>query len=167
MGCGGQFIADVETEDKINLLVAGKYYGHPNAKRAAVHNDTRQCVWRSPTSQSDASYNNPLIIMKSSTDGIIEYQADHFGKQMRGNLIASKYTAGLFRVILSADGQTVISQSNPPLTMQLGDQGLDVTQAPNGNLIKVRLGSNLCANAVFPCRGGVAYSIALTGYGVH
>ena len=104
-GCGpNQWIPAVETGDKINLLVQGNYYGAPNAKRAAVHNDTRQCVWRDTTGPSTSSFTAPLIIMPSSTDGIIEYQADHFDGQLRGNLITFKYTGGLFRVILTLDG---------------------------------------------------------------
>jgi IPT/TIG domain len=142
-GCGaGQFISAVETEDKINLLRKGKYYGHPNAKRAAVDNDPRQCVWRNPSTTPDsADFAAPLLIMKSSTDGIIEYQADHFEGQLRGNLIASKYTDGLFRVVLTTNGLSVVPQSIQALPL-VGDWGLSVAQAPNGNLIEVRLPSN-------------------------
>lgn len=90
-GCGPtDFIPDVETEDKINLLVKDGYYGHPNPKRAAVDGDPRQCVWRSPYDESDADFTAPLLRVPASTDGIIEWQSDHFDKQLRGNL--SKYT---------------------------------------------------------------------------
>ena len=180
-GCGPtQFIPGVDTEDKINLLVQGKYYGSPNAKRAAKDNDTRQCVWRDPTGPSTSSFTAPLILMKSSTDGIIEYQADHFDGQLRGNLITSKYTDGLFRVILTPDGLAVAPESVPPIPL-VGDDGLSVTQAPNGNLIDVRLGTNslyyhkpneapttaLKVKAVFPQRGGQAGGNKLSVYGIN
>lgn len=180
-GCGSnQFIPAVETADKINILVQGKYYGQPNAKRAASDNDTRQCVWRDPTGPSTSSFTAPLIIMPSSTDGIIEYQADHFDGQLRGNLITSKYTDGLYRVILTPDGLGVIPQSVPPIPL-VGDDGLSVTQAPNGNLIEVRLNTNslhyhmpneapttaLQVKAVFPRRGGKAGGTKLSVYGVN
>jgi IPT/TIG domain len=179
-GCEpGQFITAVETEDKINLLQAQNYYGHPNAKRAKVDNDPRQCVWRNPTSTSP-DYTAPLLIAKSSTDGIIEYQADHFDRQLRGNLIASKYTDGLFRIILSPDGLAVVPQSIPAIPL-VGDWGLDVTQAPNGNLIEVRLPTNnlyyhkpveaatteLRVVSVFPRRGPNAGGTNLNIYGVN
>jgi IPT/TIG domain len=180
-GCGaGQFIPDVQTEDKINLLIKGKFYGHPNAKRAAAQNDPRQCYWHSANSPSDASYTAPLIIMSSSTDGIIEYQADHFDGQLRGNLIAAKYGGGLKRVILTSDGLGVIPESDPALPV-VGDGGLSVTQAPDGTLIEVRYPQNtvfynkpseatttaLKVNSVFPRRGGLAGGTKLSVYGVN
>jgi IPT/TIG domain len=179
-GCGqGQFIAAVETEDKINLLQKGNYYGHPNAKRAAVHNDTRQCVWRHPTMTPDSvDFTAPLLVMKSSSDGIIEYQADHFDGQLRGNLIASKYTDGLFRVVLTTNGLSVVPQSVQAIPL-VGDWGLSVTQAPNGNLLEVRLPSNsiyhhkpveepsteLKVASVFPTRGSNTGGTSLFIYG--
>lgn len=181
VGCGeGQFVTAVETEDKVNLLQEGNYYGHPNAKRAIVDNDPRQCTWRSPTSSSSVDFTAPLLIARSSMDGIIEYQADHFDSQLRGNLIASKYTDGLFRIILTADGLGVIPQSVPALPL-IGDWGLDVCQAPNGNLVEVRLSTNslfyhrpieatttkLKVLSVFPHRGPNTGGTKLNIYGVN
>ena len=180
-GCGAsQFIPGADSEDKINLLQQGKYYGAPNAKRVAVHNDTRQCVWRSATEVGNQNYTAPLVVTPSSSNGIIEYQADHFDGQLRGNLIVSRYKQGLLRVILTTNGLGVIPQSIPPLSL-IGDDGIDVTQAPNGNLIEVRLSSNalyyhkpnealtaaLKVKSVFPRRGGSAGGIALSIYGVN
>jgi IPT/TIG domain len=181
-GCGtGNFISAVETEDKINLLQKGKYYGHPNAKRAAVDNDPRQCVWRNPTTTaSSENFSAPFLIMKASTDGIVEYHADHFDGQLRGNLITSKYTDGLSRVVLTDDGLNVVPESLQALPL-VGDWGLDVTQAPNGNLIEVRLPSNalyyhkpveditsqLRIVSVFPSRGSNAGGSILYVYGVN
>jgi glucose/arabinose dehydrogenase len=90
-GCGASdFIDDQWEMDKLNLLERGKYYGHPNHKRAAYFSDTRQCKWRAASELSDASYTAPLSKLKSSTDGICEYQANHFDGQLRGNLIVAK-----------------------------------------------------------------------------
>lgn len=181
VGCGtDQFITAVETEDKINLLQKGNYYGHPNKKRALVDNDPRQCTWRNPTTTNSADFTAPLLIARSSMDGIIEYQADHFDSQLRGNLIVSKYTDGLYRVILSDDGLGVIPQSVPAIGL-IGDGGLDVTQAPNGNLIEVRLPMNsiyyhtpveaattaLKVLSVFPRRGPNTGGTKLNIYGVN
>ena len=181
-GCeAGNFISAIETEDKVNLLQNGKYYGQPNAKRATVNNDPRQCVWRDPaTTPTSADFAAPLLMMKASTNGIVEYQADHFDGQLRGNLVASKYTDGLFRVVLTDDGLNVVPESLQALPL-VGDWGLDVTQAPNGNLIEVRLPSNalyyhkpveaitpqIRIVAVFPSRGSNAGGSSLYVYGVN
>ena len=180
-GCGpGEFVPDVGTKDKINLLIKGKFYGHPNAKRAAAQNDTRQCYYHSANSPSDSSYTAPLIIVSSSTDGIIEYQADHFDGQLRGNLIVAKYGGGLKRVILTPDGLGVIPESDPALNV-VGDGGLFVTQAPDGSLIEIRYPQNtvfyhkpseapitaLKVTSVFPRRGGLAGGTKLSVYGVN
>jgi IPT/TIG domain len=181
-GCGeGMFMPDVETEDKINLLIRGHYYGHPNQKRAIVDQDPRQCTWYNPSVPND-NYTSPLILMPSSTDGILEYRADYFDGQLRGNLITSKYSGGLYRVILTPDGRSVIPQSNPPIALKIGMQGLSVAQAPDGTLIETRLVSNslyyhkpiennpvynatLRVNAVFPHRGSRSGGYRLTLYG--
>lgn len=184
-GCGpNQFIADVETEDKINLLVKGGYYGHPNPKRASANNEPRQCVWRNPSEPSDAGYTEPLVIIKSSTDGIIEWQTDHFDGQLRGNLITSKYYDGMHRVVLTPNGQSVIPESNPPLSLGVGDNGLDLCQSPSGVLIEARPGENalyfhkpneppptdptaVVVKGVFPRRGSLAGGSKLSVYGIN
>lgn len=180
-GCGpGEFIPDVYNGDEINLLKRGQYYGHPNAKRAAVDNDARQCKWRKPDDPSDSTHTPPIAMSQSSTDGLIEYQADHFDRQLRGNLIASKYKGGLYRIILTPDGLGVVPQSNPPIAL-VGKNGLDVTQAPNGNLIEVLYSGNslfyhkptespttaLQVKAVFPRRAGQAGGNTLKIYGAN
>lgn len=100
--------------------------------------------------------------------------------QLRGNLIFSKYKGGLYRVILTADGEAVIPQSNPPLPL-VGNLGLGVTQAPDGTLVEIRHADNsvwihrpketattkLIAKSVFPRRGGRAGGTPLTIYGVN
>jgi IPT/TIG domain len=178
-GCGeGQFIEDADADDRINLIQKGKYYGHPNPLRAAVDNDARQCVWQRPTDPTSDSHEGPLSTLFPSADGIIEYEADHFDKQLRHNLIVSRYKNGLYRAILSPDGRSILPDSAPPIPL-VGAAGLDVTQAPNGNLIEVRLSSNslgvhiaqeaasssLQVKAVFPRRGGQAGGNKLTIYG--
>ena len=63
----------------VNILLQGRYYGHPNPLRAAVMNQPRQCKWRAPTEASDADYTAPLVIAPSSTGAICEFESDHFG----------------------------------------------------------------------------------------
>lgn len=180
-GCGeNEFIEDVEEDDRINLIQKGKYYGHPNPIRALIDNDPRQCVWRKITDTSSATHEGALSTIFASADGIIEYEADFFDKQLRHNLIVSRYKNGLYRAILSPDGRSIVPDSIPLIPL-VGAAGLDVTMAPNGNLIEVRLSSNslglhvakeatvpfLQVKAVFPRRGGQAGGTKLTLYGIN
>jgi IPT/TIG domain len=143
-GCQeGMYKPDAKTQDRVHVLLGGKYYGHPNRIRAVVDNDPRQCVWKDPVIDPDVmhgkvTYQKPLVMMPSSTTGIIEYTADHFDRQLRHNLLVVKYTSSLSRIILRSDGLGVIPQSNPPLALGIGQQGLSITQAPDGTLIEIR-----------------------------
>lgn len=113
-GCGeNEFIDDAEEDDRINLIQKGKYYGHPNPIRAMIDNDPRQCVWRKPTDPTSASHESALSTAFPSVNGIIEYEADCFDKQLRHNLIASRYKNGLYRAILSPDGKSIIPDTIP------------------------------------------------------
>ena len=167
--CNGKQVEDIEEDDKINLIVKGNYYGHPNPKRAA--NDPRQCVWRGFNEPSDGSYTAPILTVKSSTNGIVEFKSDAFEGQMRGDLIGkswclnflqhperalpnsqnlscvlelpavSKYNDSLFRIILTKDGTSTAHEPMKPIKLA-GGKGLDVTQAPNGSLIEARPSDN-------------------------
>jgi IPT/TIG domain len=166
--------------DELNLIKRGGYYGHPNSKRA--EKDPRQCVWRAASLPSDGKgYTGPMMKLASSTDGIIEFESDHFKGQMRGDLILSKYTDGLFRVILNADGTSVNPNSDPAIALNAGDNGLAVTQAPDGSLVDARHDTNSCyffkpvetpsltldIKAVFPRRGSLAGGTKLSIFGVN
>jgi len=99
---------------------------------------------------------------------------------MRGNLIYSKYTSKLYRVILRPDGKSVIPQPDPPISL-MGKKGLGVTQAPDGSLVQVQYSidelwvfrpnevptSDVKVNSVFPRRGGLAGGSTLTLYGTN
>lgn len=97
---------------------------------------------------------------------------------MRGNLIYSRYTQELHRVILRPDGRGVIAQSDPPIGM-IGGKGLGVTQAPDGSLVEVQYSTNqmrvhrpdeaatsqVKVNSVFPRRGPRAGGSSFFLYG--
>jgi glucose/arabinose dehydrogenase len=178
LGCNGELVPEMSQDDKINLLVKGAYYGHPNRKRGGK--DSRQCVWHSPNERSNNGYTAPIAISPSSTDGLIEFKSNHFGGQLRGNLIVSQHQGGLYRVILSSDGRTVIPESNPPLPL-IDGYGLSVTQAPSGELMEARINSNqiwyhvpvepattkMVVQSVFPNRGGTVGGSSLQIFGKH
>jgi IPT/TIG domain/Glucose / Sorbosone dehydrogenase len=179
IGCSpSDLLADQQREDKLLHVIKDKYYGHPNMKRATFHNDTRQCFWHNPTEPTSHKFQAPMGVLLSSSVGMIEYQADHFNGQLRGNLIHVKYKSGLLRTVLSADGSAANPLTIPGLKL-LGRDGLDVAQAPNGNLIEARyLASSIWVSqpietatavirvgSVFPTRGSVAGGTALHIYG--
>jgi hypothetical protein len=181
VGCGpSDLLTDQQREDKLVYLQRNKYYGHPNPKRAKLDNDSRQCVWRNPTEPASLNFEPPLGVVLSSTTGVIEYKADHFNGQLRGNLIHVKYKFGLFRTVLSSDGVSANPLTIPGIAL-IGRNGLDVTQAPNGNLIEVRYTNStlwvnspvepptsvLKVNSVFPSRGGTAGGTLLRIYGLN
>ena len=179
IGCSpSDLLADQQREDKLVHVMKDKYYGHPNPKRATYHNDSRQCFWHSPMEPTTKDYQGPLGVLWSAASGIIEYQAEHFNGQLRGNLIFVKFKGGLQRTVLSADGLSLNPLAAPGLLL-LGREGLDVAQAPNGNLVEVRyLSSSLWVSrpietataairvgSVFPTRGGLAGGTTLHIYG--
>jgi glucose/arabinose dehydrogenase len=139
-GCGAnQNIEDAQRSDAIILVQKGNYYGHPNPKRAAYFNEPRQCVWRTGLSGGDASYTAPLLMPSSARTGIFEFHGNHFGGQLNGNLIIAKYESSnsISRVILNEDGSSVVPESTQVIPMEIGNQSLDITQAPNGNIIDI------------------------------
>jgi glucose/arabinose dehydrogenase len=178
-GCGpGQYVPDKYDSDELNLIVRGGWYGHPNHKRGET--DPRQCAWKGSADASTSTYTAPLMKLRSSTDGIIEYDANHFNGEMRHNLIVSKYKDGLSRIVLSPDGNSVVPTSIPVIDL-MGDSGLAVAQAPNGNLVEARfdvnaihvyspdepLATQMTIYSVFPRRGGLAGGSTLSIYGVN
>jgi IPT/TIG domain/Glucose / Sorbosone dehydrogenase len=180
-GCApGQNTTEFKAGDQLLLIKRGRYYGHPNHKRAKALSDPRQCVWRNQNEPSDAQFTAPILKTPSSLGSVIEFEADHFKGQMRGDLIISKYNDALQRVILSADGETVNPFSDP-IVQLAGTGGLAVTQAPDGSLIDARYASHKCfvykpveaastvleIKAVFPRRGVLAGGSKLTIFGVN
>jgi IPT/TIG domain len=184
LNCSSQSgnIEGVDESDKLVLLKRGGYYGHPNHKRAQSLSDPRQCTWRSnfaPSSIADG-YTAPLMRVQSSTCGIIEFESDHFGGQMRGDLILSKYNSELYRVILSEDGESINVYTDPAVPLD-GNGGLAVAQAPDGSLIDVRHTDGEChlfkpieapstvldIKSVFPRRGGLAGGSKFMIFGVN
>jgi IPT/TIG domain/Glucose / Sorbosone dehydrogenase len=167
-----------DEEDKLVLLQKGGFYGHANRKRGET--DPRQCSWRSSYASSTSDYTAPLMSLDSSTDGIVEFESDHFDGQLRGNLILSKYQQALYRVILTNDGQSVSPFSNPAVFLT-GNGGLAVTQAPDGTLVEARRdgksvyihkpveapSSVMAVKSVFPRRGRLAGNSNLMIFGVN
>jgi glucose/arabinose dehydrogenase len=117
--------------DELNLIVSGKYYGHPNRLRGG-NGDPRQCTFRGPQDVNE-TYTQPIAKLPSSSNGICEFQTEHFGGQLRGQLIVGQWQSALRNIKLSADGLTTVSgiSAFPPKLVDKG--GLDVTQGPGAS----------------------------------
>jgi hypothetical protein len=130
--------------DEVNLLEEGNYYGHPNRMRGQniPGDNNRQCIFYGPD-DTGPDYTPPIAKLPSSTNGICEFQTNHFGGQLKGQLIVGKWRAELRNVKLSADGLTTVSglDSFPPKLVDQG--GLDVTQGPDGTLFVAGNGSGI------------------------
>lgn len=165
---------DPSEGDELNLIEQGMYYGQANRKRGET--DPRQCKWRSQTEPSDDDYTAPIALLESSTDGVIEFQCDHFNGQLRGHLILGKYKGGLYHVELSSDGRSAINK-NATLLHENG--GLGLAQGPDGTIFVVKnddgkliyvspkdaASEDLKVKSVFPRRGPQSGGSFLRIYG--
>lgn len=157
------------------LIEEGKYYGHANRKRGET--DPRQCLWRD-FGETSAGYTGPIRKLPASSNGICEFQSDHFGGALRGELIVGRYKGSLYHVKLTNGGQGAGPVDVLPnvLTEQ---GGLDVTQGPDGSLFVAKnFGGTvfyqapdeeepnlLTVKSVFPRRGHLVGGTPLTIYG--
>ncbi|MFN8149189.1 MAG: PQQ-dependent sugar dehydrogenase [Candidatus Nanopelagicales bacterium] len=124
--------------DELNLIEAGKYYGHPNPVRD-------ECVFGDGHWQGVAPLSNytPALAnlgMDKSADGITQYRGSAFCGALDKNLIVANYSVGkdLTRVVLSADGRSVVSQTqlasgfSDPLPVTTTSQGWIVVGETGG-----------------------------------
>ena len=137
--------------------------------------EERQCKWRSGKEHGDANYTAPLLILRSSTDGIMEYRSKHFGGQLLGNLILGRYRGELWRVVLNANGTEALADE----VLLDPNGGLDVTQGPDGTLFVAQNGNkkvvylealdlpskSLTIKSIFPRRGHESGGSRLSVYG--
>jgi glucose/arabinose dehydrogenase len=166
--------------DKLCLVKAGHYYGHPNRNRGK--SDARQNVYHGLSENSiPGTFTQPLGTFISSTNGIDEYRASTFQGAMRGELIAQKLNGSTFRIKLSPDGESVESIEALPSEQNLGS--LSVVTGPggvifginyDGNQIQVNkpvdaVASGLVVYDIFPWRapasGGHRFVIGGSGFG--
>lgn len=127
------------TNDELNLIEPGVYYGGANRNRGRY--DARQLIYRSALAPTiPGEYRAPMTEFTSSTNGIVEYRAAAFNSAMRGDLVAMKWNSGLYRVGLSEDGRMITSKElfdSPSNTANLPNRGLDVVAGPGGALIAI------------------------------
>jgi glucose/arabinose dehydrogenase len=121
-----------DSSDKLNRIVQGNYYGHPNRNRGRF--DTRQCTYFRADAPSGSGYTAPIAELQNSCscNGIAEYTSDAFGGVLDGDLLIAQWNVGnLQRIELSPDGTSVTGTSN--LATAFG-QPLDVTVSSDGTV---------------------------------
>ena len=162
------FGKDPEEADKLNLIEAGNFYGHANRPRG-------ECVWQGGTAMNGNNYTPPLLMLPASTNGIVEFESNHFRGQLRGNLILGQYSGSLFRVVLDEAGDTALF--GPSEFIHSG--GLNLAQGPDGTLfvVKVKSGEvvfhkpaeppvgSVTIKSIFPRRGDVGGGTLLQVFG--
>lgn len=132
-GCKSQ--GDASTEpDTLKMVRKGGFHGYANRNRG--RSDPKQCIHRPPQNNMKG-YDKHIATFEASTNGLIEYTANTFGAQMRGDLLATKFavsgSGNVFRVRLNAKG-TVKS-----LYELAAFSGLAAAMSPTGGLVMPRV----------------------------
>lgn len=138
-GCGSDGDGP-DGPDELNLVLEGRYYGHPNRNRGRA--DERQCFYRPPDDTTGPA-TPPLATLGYfvSADGMAEYTSDAFDGRMRGDLIYVEWAQGrVWRVVLGGDGTSVVSISQ--LLPEPLERPIDVAVAPDGTLYIAEMGTD-------------------------
>ncbi|MDP5172881.1 MAG: thrombospondin type 3 repeat-containing protein, partial [Bacteroidia bacterium] len=144
--------------DGLHYVTPGSYAGHPNPTRAfpdkaplIVYEKTggnwtatgtydfftdfpEPPVPMSLANPAEGQYLHPSVIamadINASTNGLCEYTASNFGGALQGNLLVASFNDNIISFKLSADGASVVTQSN--LLSGNGDNPLDVWAQGDG-----------------------------------
>lgn len=136
MDCGKHepFTSEKDNLDKLGKVVKGMYGGHPNRNRGQT--DPQQCRFYGLTETNPTgNYRPPITKLRSSTNGLLEYTADIFDGELKGDLVLSMFKTDespgvLWRVSLDGNGN---AKDAPEA---LGKKsGLSIEMTPEGALI--------------------------------
>lgn len=124
--------------DKLIRVAEGKYAGHPNRNRGRT--DPRQCTFVPASAESSNDYELPIATFESSTNGVIEYTANILGGQLKGNVLASKYSTNvspgrIYRVQLEGENDSLRGS----LDSLWEASGLTIAMTPWGDIISPRV----------------------------
>jgi len=168
---------DASDGDELLLVEEDRYYGSPNRNRGRC--DDRQNVYHNLDAASiDGAFEQALLELQPSTNGIVEYRANAFNGAMRGSLIVQKWNGYTTRVDLAPDGRSVTNSEQlnvvmDSLNLVTGPGGAILGGNYNDNKISVATPQNGTAGFnVFdihpwraPASGGHEFVIGGTGFG--
>lgn len=143
MGTPGPCYKSADRPDKVLLIQAGKFYGHPNLPRGQALGQPGECKYIDPLTDRTVkpfreappkNYRRPEGIIASPATGIREYGANHFCGDMRGDLVTSMLNGRItFRIPVKADG----SAETAPKVLAKGTGNIKVDEDALGNLIYI------------------------------
>ena len=90
--------------------------------------------------ERDSAQSNALITIGSSSNGLVEYTADAFDGELKGDLLVAQFNNNVGRINLSADGTAASYETIPGLSGFSGP--LDVTVGPDGTVWVAEIGGN-------------------------
>ena len=129
-----------QAADELNIVVAGRYYGHPNRNRGINQADSLQCDYKAGTEPSSGNYVAPIGLLPASSNGLVEYTYGGFAGQMQGDLLyVSWVDSTLHRVKLSPDGSSVVYDVTLATNLP---NALDVTVGADGTIYVAEYGAN-------------------------
>jgi len=110
-------------DDKLNRIIPGGYYGHPNFARG-------ECVFGGGI--------GPLVYLSSSVQGIAEYNSGRV-PSLLGNLFAANFTLGqVIRIQLAPGGTSVAAVSTYASGLS---NPLDIAVSPDGRIFVAEFGA--------------------------
>lgn len=145
----------------------GYYGGHPNPTRSNPANTFNSGAnAQSPVAlvgpnpiESDyrvpGPENGSLVVFPASTNGIDEYTTDHFGGQLKGDLIIASFDNTIKRVKFDASGNAIVISEN--LFNSVGFRPLDVDAVDSGPWAGSIWAVDIALDAIFifePSEGG-------------
>jgi hypothetical protein len=127
---GGEITSN---KDKLNKVVAGKYYGYPNRNRG------RKNAWENtyiPATDlvPTATYKPAVTLLDASSSGLTQYRSMALGSKAYNSLFIQKYKGSTRYVIPSDDMESIIGAVQDVPGMGL-TEALDIFHAPGGVLL--------------------------------
>ncbi len=167
-----------QTPDELQLLEPGAFYGHPNRNRGRY--DPRQNVYHGVVEPSiPGVFTQNIATLESSTNGLVEYRAQTFNGQMRGELLVQKWNFRSRRLKLNASRDAVVEVNDvfphvSALDVNIGPGGAIVSVDYSGNRVAVLVPDDisvvgLAVHDVFPWRapagGGTRFVLGGENFG--
>lgn len=152
------------TNDEVNKIIPGKYYGSPNPNKARMGANPQEGNYIPGNKPSEGNYKGPILTVLPSTPGITQLRSMAFGGKMKDAIILQKYKAGCTWLLFDETFET--PQSAPrtfPGTNLFA--GLDVTTAPGGAILGVAYKYNKL-NVAYPVDPANVNG-ALLAYDIH
>lgn len=143
--------------DEIVRVEYGRYYGSPNRNRGRYNPIENK--WFKSTDAEVPGFTQALTQVFSSMNGLVEYRANTFNEQLRGDLIAQQFNGGMWHIALDEDHETVTSV----VSMQIFSSALNLATGPGGAIVAIDYQSGV----IVPYLPQDIGAIGLTAYDIY